>query len=149
MEGFSPRVLLERLVAGWRWWLGELASLLPQGLRRAFSGANDAILIEAQPTEFVVVRRAGAFETVIARVPRDEFAARTLRLSAPQAEGLAAWLADPVILQMPAEEALGRALRLPRGAKRNLGSILGHEVVRQSPIDAQSIYYDYRVAGTD
>ena len=149
MESLSPRVLLEQLAAGWRWWLGELASMLPQGLRNALRGADDAILIEAKPTEFIVVRRAGAFETVIARVPRDEFAARTLRLSAPQATGLAAWLADPVILQMPAEEALGRTLRLPRGAKRNLRSILGHEVVRQSPIDAQSIYYDYRIAGAD
>ncbi len=60
--------------------MSELASLLPQRLRDAFAGANDAVLIDVQPNDFVVVRRAGNFETVIARVPRDEFAARTLRL---------------------------------------------------------------------
>lgn len=138
--------VLDRLLAGWRWWVGELASLLPAGLRDAFGGGRDAILIDASADEFVVTKRAGAFETVVARVPRDEFAGRTLRLSVPPAEGLTAWLADPVILQMPADEALGRSLRLPRGARRNLDEILRHEVVRQSPIDAQHIYYDYRVA---
>ncbi|HEY4943389.1 MAG TPA: PilN domain-containing protein [Rhizomicrobium sp.] len=149
MDGFGPRVLLERLLAGWRWWLSELAAMLPRSLRQAFTGADDAILVDVQGNELLVVRRAGDFETVVARVPRDDFAARTLRLSAPRAEGFAAWFADPVILQMPAEEALDRSLRLPRGARRNLDGILCHEIVRQSPLDAQNIYYDYRIAGAD
>ncbi len=149
MDGLGPGALLERVLAGWRWWLAELAALVPQRLRDAFAGANDAVLIDVEPNDFVVVRRAGNFETVIARVPRDEFAGRTLRLSTTPATGFAAWFADPVILQMPAEEALGRSLRLPRGARRNLDAILRHEVVRQSPIDAQNIYYDYRIAGAD
>ncbi|HEX4303128.1 MAG TPA: PilN domain-containing protein [Rhizomicrobium sp.] len=143
------RDLLERVLAFWRWWLGELASLVPPGLRTAFSGGNDAILIEVQDSEFLIARRAGAFETVIARVPRDEYAGRTLRLSTAEKSGLAAWFADPVILQMPVSDALGRALRLPRAARRDLDGILRHEVVRQSPIAAPDIYYDYRVAGSD
>ena len=149
MDGPGPRVLLERLLAGWSWWLAELASFVPAHLREAFDGANDAILIDARDDELLVVRREGAFETVIARVPRDEFASRTLRLSTSRAEGLAAWFADPVIVQLPAEEALSRSLRLPRAARRDLDGILRHEVVRQSPIEAQNIYYDYRVGGID
>ncbi len=147
MEGV--RALLERVLAFWRWWLSELAALLPAGLRAAFAGGNDAILIEVQNDEFLVARRAGAFETVIARVPRDEYAGRTLRLSTKEKTGLAAWFADPVILQMPAADALRRTLRLPQAARRNLDGILRHEVVRQSPIAAPDIYYDYRVAGSE
>ena len=149
MDGLRPVAMLDRLLALWRWWKRELASMLPQRLRDAFGGGRDALIVDAQPAEFVVCRRAGAFETVVARVPRDEFAGRALRLAVPPAEGLAAWLADPVILQMPAEDALTRALRLPRGARSNLDGILRHEVVRQSPIDAANIYYDWRVAGDD
>jgi general secretion pathway protein L len=148
MDGAAlrPGDWIEQLGAGWRWWLGELASFVPQPLRAAFSGGEDVIVIEVQPTEFVVTRRAGAYEDVIARIPRDEFAARTLRLSVPQKKG---WLADPVVLRLPADEALTRPLRLPRGAARNLDPILRHEVVRQSPIDALNIYYDYQVTERD
>ncbi|MEI9997226.1 MAG: PilN domain-containing protein [Rhizomicrobium sp.] len=145
----GPSEWIYRLRAGWRWWLDELASLVPRRLRDAFETGRDAILIEVRPAELIVARRTTAFETMIARIPRDAFAARTLRLSTPRATGLAAWLADPVILQLPAEDALVRPLRLPRGAARNLDDILRHEVVRQSPIGTEDIYYDYRVANTD
>jgi general secretion pathway protein L len=151
MDGAAlrPGEWIEQIGAGWRWWLEMLATFVPRPLREAFSGGEDAIVIAVQSTELVVTRHNGSFEGVIARIPRDEFAARTLRLSVPHRAGLAAWFADPVVLELPAEEALTRPLRLPRGAARNLGPILRHEVVRQSPIDAQSIYYDYRVTERD
>jgi general secretion pathway protein L len=147
MDGvlLRPGTWLDQLLAFWRWWRTELAALLPPSLREALRTADDATLIDVEPSEFVVCRRQGAVETVIARIPRDAFAGRALRLAVPHAEGLAAWFADPVILQLPAEDALSRPLRLPRGAARNLDDILKHEVVRQSPLDAADIYYDYRV----
>jgi len=149
MDGAAlrPGDWIEQLGAGWRWWLETLATFVPRPVRDAFAGGEDAVVIAVQPTELVVTRRAGSFEGVVARIPRDEFAARTLRLSVPHRTGLGAWFADPVVLELQADEALTRPLHLPRGAARNLGSILKHEVVRQSPIDAQSIYYDYHVTG--
>jgi general secretion pathway protein L len=149
MDGLRAGEWIEKARAGWRWWLRELAYFVPGPLREVFAPDRDAILIAAKRDEFVVTRRAGVFETVIARIPRDEFAARTLRLSVPRATGLARWFADPVILELPAQDALVRSLRLPRGAARNLGAILRHEVPRQSPLDAQDIYYDYRVTAAD
>ena len=151
MDGaeLHPGEWIEQLRAGWRWWLTELAECVPRSLREVFAADRDAILIAAEPAEFVVTRRAGAFEQVIARIPRDEMAVRALRLSVPRARGLAQWFADPVILQMPVRDALVRQLRLPRGAARDLGAILRHEIVRQSPLDAHDIYYDYRVTGSD
>ncbi len=107
----------------WRWWLGELGALVPERLRAAFA-ADDAVLIEAREAELVVARRAGHREYTVARIPRDDFVARTLRLSVPQPSVLPA---DPVILQLPAAEALERSLTLPDGARRNLDAILRHE----------------------
>ena len=141
----SPARWLDQIKTAWRWWLGELAALAPAPLRHALAAPPDAIFIDVQPDEFVAVRRASGFETVIARIPRDDFAARTLRLSAPSGAGLSGLLADPIVLRLPAEEALARSLRLPRAAARNLGAILRHEVVRQSPLGADDIYYDYRI----
>jgi general secretion pathway protein L len=149
MDGLRPSAWLERVQAGWRWWLTTLGAMLPQRMRSTFSAARDAIVIDAQDGELIVLRRDGAREAVIAHIPRDEFAARTLRQSTPHPSGLARWFADPVILRLPAADALSRVLQLPRGARRNLDSILRHEVARQSPIDAGNIYYDYRVLGTD
>ncbi|MEJ1968870.1 MAG: PilN domain-containing protein [Rhizomicrobium sp.] len=104
------------------------------------------MLIEAREAELVVARRAGHREYTVARIPRDDFVARTLRLSVPQPSVLPA---DPVILQLPAAEALERSLTLPDGARRNLDAILRHEIVRHSPLDAQTIYYDYRIQTLD
>src|SRR3569832_1386562 len=146
MDGAAlrPDAWVERIGDGWRWWTGELAALVPVRLREA--SGNDAILIGVQEHELVVSRRTGSHEYLIARVPRDDFTARTLRLSVPEQRGL---LADPVILQLPPDQALSRTLTLPAGARRNLGDILKHEIARHSPIGADDIYYDYRVLGRD
>jgi general secretion pathway protein L len=140
---------IDALLAGWRWWIGELAALLPARLRAAFADPGDAIVIESGAEELQVVRRSGAVETMIARIPRDDFAVRTLSLSVPKPEGLARWLGEPVILELPASAALTRPLRLPRAARGNLNGIMRHEVVRQSPIGTENIYYDYRVTGRE
>jgi general secretion pathway protein L len=145
--GLRPGEWLGRIGWGWRWWTGELAQLVPAAIREAFSTIGDALFIDAHETEFVVFRQNGSRLYTIARIPRDEFAVRTLRLSIPHESGLRSLFADPVILRLPAREALVRTLRLPATARRNLGAILRHEVVRQSPIAAEDIYYDYRVAG--
>lgn len=148
MDGavLRPGAWIEGVQDGWRWWIGELAAMLPMRLRDAFAAGSDVILITARETELVVSRRTGADDYMIARVPRDDFAARTLRLSVPSGKGP---LADPIILQLPPEQALSRTLTLPRGAQRNLGNILRHEIARHSPIGTEDIYYDYRVLGRD
>lgn len=141
-----PNDMLRRIGAGLRWWTGELAQLIPAGVREAFAIGSDATLIEVHAAEFVVNRQAGYRRYTVARIPRDDFAARTLRLSIPEARN--ALLADPVILQLPAAEALTRTLRLPIAARKDLEAILRHEVARQSPLDANDIYYDYRIVET-
>jgi general secretion pathway protein L len=150
MDGALPHPgeWIGRLGDGWRWWLAELRAMVPAPVRQAFSAGDDAILITAHEAELIVSRRTGADEYLIARVPRDEFAARTLRLAVP-ASARPGLLTDPVILQLPPEEALSRTLTLPAGARRNLDAILRHEIARHSPIGADAIYYDDRITGRD
>jgi len=145
MDGVSlrPDNLIESIRAGWHWWLQELGQMVPQSVRDAVT-MNDAVVVDARPADFLLVRRRGQTEGTIARIPCDALAGRALRLSIPRTGRR--WRDDPVILQLPQSDALDRTLRLPRTARRDLDNILRHEVVRQSPIDAQDIYYDYRVA---
>jgi general secretion pathway protein L len=138
------RTGITQLAAGWRWWLAELASMVPEPVREFFAVPESIVTIEALDAEFIVARRAGARVDTIARIPRDALAARALRLSIPQVTGWRRWLDDPVILNLAPGEALQRTLTLPLAAERNLDGILKHEVARQSPIDADNIYFDYR-----
>ena len=145
--GLRPGDLLDRVQWGWRWWIGQLAQLVPAPMREVLAGSDDALFIDVREGELVVSRQTQTRLHTIARIPRDEFAARTLRLAVPHETGLRRWLSDPIILRMPAQLALVRVLELPAGARRNLAAILRHEVARQSPIAVSDIYYDYRVTG--
>ena len=143
------RTGIAQMRAGWRWWVDELASMVPAPIREFFAAPESTITIEAHGDEFIVAHRAGEHVQTIARIPRDALAARALRLSIPQVTGWRRWLADPVILSLAPGEALQRTLTLPLAAERNLDGILKHEVARQSPIEADAIYFDYRVTQRD
>ncbi len=138
-----------RLQSAWRWWTSEIAGLFPQRLRAALAGSQEAVFVDVLDGEFLVRLASGGRDAVVARIPRDGYAARALRLSIPAVTGWRRWLASPTILQLPANDALIRTLELPGGARANLDAILGHEVARQSPIDIADIYYDYRAAPVD
>jgi general secretion pathway protein L len=142
--GVQPEILWAQIRSAWQWWTGELAGLIPPRLRATLSGTDDAFFIEVLDTEYIVRRHTGRRDAIVARIPRDAYAARVLRLSVPAANGWRRWLAVPVILQLLASQALSRTLRLPPEAKSNLAAILRHEVARQSPVDTATIYYDHR-----
>jgi general secretion pathway protein L len=143
------RTGIAQISAGWRWWVAELASMVPESVRELFAAPESAVTIEALDAEFIVARRAGTRIDTIARIPRDALAPRALRLSIPQVTSWRRWLVDPVILNLAPSEALQRTITLPLAAERNLDGILKHEVARQSPIEADNIYFDYRVTHRD
>ncbi len=146
MSGVGAQTIGLRLRTAWRWWTGEIGGLVPPRLRAALAGSRDAVFVVVLDQEFLVRRISGARDAVVARIPRDGYATRALRLSIPAVSGWRRWFSAPTILQLPANDALVRTLELPAGARANLDAILGHEVARQSPIDVADIYYDYRAA---
>ncbi len=105
-SGIATMPGLKALCAGWRWWTGELASLIPAPWRNAFVFRDDVVVIDVADADFLVSRDDGTKRRVIARIPRDDFAVRALQLSAPRTKGARLWLADPVVLRLPADAAL-------------------------------------------
>ena len=127
------------------WWGGELAALVPGGLRRRLypdtgqivfdvSGAEIAIdqvsqrsyreidRIEARPDDPAV--EAASLAPVIGRLRMDRF---------------------DVVLRMPGAHALRKTLSLPRAAADNLRQVLTFEIDRQTPFSADQVYFDFLV----
>jgi len=133
--------LFERFV---RWWLGELAALVPERVRALLAGRSEALVIDAAGPEVTVSRASGSRRAEILRLPhpdlgRGDGAAPALpirrRMSA----------AREVVLRLPFDKALRKTVVLPAGAESNLRDILHFELDRQTPFRPEEVYFDYRI----
>src|SRR5277367_4232385 len=94
-EGLRSRwfELRAQLHAGWRWWLGEILALLPDGVRNALAANDPVIAIDLQDDAVIVRRFADGAQFDIADLPRAQFDAAHLR------GALASALAKPWFLR--------------------------------------------------
>lgn len=134
------RDLLCRFLA---WWGTELLALVPEPVRRILP-RRCAVVVEAGPTELVVVRRSGERRREIARLPGPDPAAGGTRQPLLKGHLLRAGHHE-VILQLPADRALRKTLSLPTAAEGNLAEILHFELDRQTPFRPEEVYFDCRV----
>jgi len=128
-----------------RWWLGELAALVPERLRAVLTSRSEAIVVDAAGTEVTVSRSAGGRREELARVARPDLsrgggAAPALPIGRRRIAG-----AHEVVLRVPFEKALRKTVVLPSGAESNLHEILHFELDRQTPFRPEEVYFDYRV----
>jgi general secretion pathway protein L len=127
------------------WWCGQLAELLPQGLRRTALTAVDATVIKpigplGRGIEAVAVglRRNGR------ETPLGRFGLGATDLAElPRATGRA------TVLRLSEQDVLGKTLTLPLAAERELDQVLGFEMDRETPFKAEEIYWNHRIEGTD
>src|SRR5215510_5679277 len=102
------------------WWFGQLAELLPQGLRRSAPTAVDAMVIKP----FGPLGRFGLGAKDLAELPR--------------ATGRA------TVLRLVEQDVLGKTVTLPLAAERELDQVLGFEMDRETPFKAEEIYWNHR-----
>ena len=127
------------------WWFGQLAELLPQGLRRSALTAVDAMVIKpigplGRGIEAVSVglRRNGR------ETPLGRFGLGATNLAElPRATGRA------TVLRLGEQDVLGKTVTLPLAAERELDQVLGFEMDRETPFKAEEIYWNHRIEGTD
>ena len=128
---------------GWalRWWLGELAALVPAPVRRFFRAEPDRVVVDISGPETVVLRCSGATCEEVGRVP-------------PGADGEARALARLLsrarravtVLRLPQAQALTKPVTLPAAAESELRDVLSHQIDRHTPFTAAEVCFGYRVA---
>src|SRR5271167_2333068 len=118
------------------WWSGQLAELLPQGLRRTALTAVDAMVIKpigplGRGIEAVAIglRRNGK------ETPLGRFGLGATDLAElPRATG------RTTVLRLREQDVLGKTVTLPLAAERELDQVLGFEMDRETPLKAEEIY---------
>jgi general secretion pathway protein L len=132
--------------AALRWWVGELAALLPAGLRARLSASSRILIL------------AFDGETLTAKLPaagrRGEI--RALRIgdggvpaSLAQAVRRARAGGRRVVIHLAQPCSLRSRMRLPLAAEENLREVIGFELDRQTPFTPAEVYFTYRVAARD
>ena len=127
------------------WWFGQLAELLPQGLRRTALTAVDAMVIKpigplGRGIEAVSIglRRNGR------ETPLGRFGVGATDLAElPRATG------RTTVLRLGEPDVLGKTLTLPLAAERELNQVLGFEMDRETPFKPEEIYWNHRIDGAD
>jgi general secretion pathway protein L len=147
----SPRRPLpawrQKLAAFWRWWLGEIAQMVPE--RFASLGGSARVPVLAMDGEEVVLvepRSAVGPETRVGLAGLDD-ARRRDALRALL--GRAGESRSRARLCLEQAEALVRRVAMPAATEENLRQVLAFEMDRLTPFRAEDVYFDYRVVSRD
>ncbi len=136
----GPYELVDRALAFWRWWTGELVECIPSRWRERLVGPRPRIEIAFGDDRVVASRLEKNQCTELANLERGEV------VTAPQIQ--APDDVDTTIL-LPQEQVLRRRVALPDAALPNLRAILGHEIARLSPLDPSQILWTHEVRNRD
>jgi general secretion pathway protein L len=132
--------------AALRWWVGELASMVPISIRRRITSLRSRLILEIAETGARLVSLAGHQRDPLGAV--DLEAPRSVHSLLAIASG-ARDLIEDVALSLPPERALKTAFALPLAAERNLDQVIGFEFERIVPFKRDEAYYTYRVVLRD
>ncbi len=128
------------LHAFWRWWWGELITVLPARLKDALSERSLCVFLQIDQDMLIVARGTYADRSELFRLPvssRGEAILDALEHAATR-----------VLLLSPGQ-ALTSSLVLPLAAEENLREALSFEIPRRSPFTEDQVYFDYRVRHRD
>lgn len=127
------------------WWFGQLADLLPAGLRHSALSTADALVITpvesggrgAQAVS-IDLRRNGK------EMPLGLFDAGTVgSAELPRSTGSIS------ILRLSESQVLAKAVTLPLAAERELDQVLDFEMDRETPFNAEELYWTHKITGID
>jgi general secretion pathway protein L len=127
------------------WWFGQLADLLPEGLRRSALTAADALVITPigplgrNVDAIAVSLRRNGKETPLGRFGLGATGLAEL----PRAAG------RTTVLRLGEADVLGKTVSLPLAAERELDQVLAFEMDRETPFNAEELYWNHRIEATD
>src|SRR5215831_5069781 len=142
----------------WRWWMSELAPLLPgasrAALQRRFARpviqlADDQAVFWRPETSDGTARLAVTESVALAGDSAAVLAAgraAVARLAASASGGIAA---PKVIVALSPRQVLRKELTLPAALEENLTQALAYDLDRHTPFRAEQLYFDATVTARD
>jgi general secretion pathway protein L len=130
-----------------RWWLAELAGLVPKSLRRLRGGGDRLILSLEGRSASLCRESADGIATLTRIADTGDPAGRELIQSMLRQRGVARTLArrqGGIALRLPASRALRCAVDLPAAAEANLAEVIAFELDRHTPFRADQAYFAFR-----
>lgn len=153
MENFKETVarLKKRLVASRfpRWWLGELASMVPAGLRQTGLDAGSIALVELARREVILKRLENGKIRAVARLALDSLDPAGQRQAFLQGLDKVRPGLREVALTLPRDQVLRKTLALPLATAENLRQVLEFQMELHTPFNASQVHFGYRVIERD
>lgn len=128
------------------WWLGELAGLAPQRLRRGARRDRPRRVLAVSERDAALLEPAGEGERLLAQSPLDE---------PGHEEALAGMLRRlrrrrrPAAVRLASELGLRRLVELPLAAEHDLDGLLRFEMDRLTPFRPEEVMFAHRVVRRD
>ncbi|MCK9605657.1 MAG: PilN domain-containing protein [Methylomonas sp.] len=120
-----------------QWWGGELAFLVPKGLRQHMRERHGSVIFTPLTQGFEVALLDDE-ENVVARRSVDLNQPGNFQLLKNQYPAMEK--AD-IVLRLSAEQALHKQLYLPAAVQENLRQVVGFELDRYTPFNAEQVYF--------
>ena len=138
-----------QFAAFWRWWVQELAQLVPERLS-TMSGVAAIPVVALEGEDVVLVEaRPGAAARPASRVAMGGLGGDAQRAALRQLLESAGETRGRVRLRLARDEALVRRVSLPAATEENLHQVLGFEMDRFTPFRLDDVYFDHRVMSRD
>ena len=142
----------------WRWWIGELAPLMPSAWRMALQrrfvrpviGLSDHEAVfwrpefGAGPTRLVVAEKVSLIGDAAAVLASGR--AAVSRLAANASGGIAA---PKVVIALDSRQVLRKEITLPAAVEENLSQALAYDLDRHTPFRAEQLYFDAAIVSRD
>jgi general secretion pathway protein L len=145
--------LLSPLTAGvsrfFRWWLTELAGLLPAALTAAVRRGPRRLVVLLSEREAVFREGRDGNLRHLGSVKFADLSEGAQLGAVAAVVKSAATRAGEVVLRLPRTQILCRRVELPLAAAENLREVLSFEMDRHTPFQAGEVYFDYRLISKD
>jgi general secretion pathway protein L len=142
----------------WRWWMGELAPLMPSASRIALQrrfvrpvielSDNEALFwrpeFSAGPTRLVTAEKVSLIGDAAAVLAAGR--AAVSRLAANASGGIAA---PKVVIALSSRQVLRKEITLPAAVEENLTQALAYDLDRHTPFRAEQLYFDATILSRD
>lgn len=131
------------------WWRGELAALVPAGLRAWWRESDRLVMLSFDGTRAVFDRPAGGHREEIHAVELGTADPSLHRTETNRRLLQAAGRDFRLLLCLPPEQVLRRTVTLPLAVEENLRQTLAFELDRYTPFRPEQVYFDFRVIERD